>query len=229
MIVSSQSTVADARALQQRGAVNCGLQPDALIQLPLPVEASFSGVKIEKNQLCDEAAYFMILGAWEPRKNFELLLDVWEHLLAEGGPRLVLKWVGKRGELSRRSAKRLAHLKAAGWFVECGVVSDAVILELFTNARALLFPSFAEGWGLPLAEALASGLPVIASDTMICREVSQDIAEYQVASDREAWRRCVEEYAKDDSALRMAQVNRIERYRVQVWETYFQQLNGRLA
>ena len=229
LIVSSQSTIEDLNQLRERGIDLFGSQLDSMIQLPLPVEPSFAQASRARTESVKSAEpYFLILGTWEPRKNVEVLLDVWERLVVEGGCRIILKWVGRRGEISRRSTARLKRLKAMGWVEELGVVSDQGIQGLFSGATAMLFPSVAEGWGLPLAEALASGLPVIASDCPVCREVSQGLAEYRNPSDPEAWRLSVLEYAAADSKLRLAQLERLAGFRAQSWETYFTQFAGRL-
>ena len=223
-IVSSQSTLADVAQLRGRGMDLFGSQLDRVIQLPLPVEASFVGGDASHPVPVSDDPYFLILGAWEPRKNFELLLDVWEQLVAAGGSPIILKWVGRRGELSRRSAARLKRLERAGWVEVLGVVSDQTIEGFFCGARALLFPSLAEGWGLPLAEALASGLPVIASDCSVCREVSQGLAEYRDPLDTELWLLSVQKYSGADSAARQEQLERIRNFQWPTWGLYFGRL-----
>ncbi len=231
LIVSSQSTIADLNQLRGRGLDLFGTHLGAIIQLPLPVEPSFAQASVACSESMESTdPYFLMLGTWEPRKNFDLLLDVWERLVATGNPRALLKWVGRRSEISPRSVKRLERLKAMGWIEELGVVSDVEIRELFSSAQSLLFPSLAEGWGLPLAEALAAGLPVIASDLPICREVSQGLAEYLDPLRPELWLQSVSEFAIANSEARNASKRRIRSFQTSTWEAYFNLLSlDRLA
>jgi glycosyltransferase involved in cell wall biosynthesis len=61
------------------------------------------------------------------------------------------------------------------------------LVTLYREAQALLFPSLAEGWGFPLAEALTMGTPVIASDLPVCREVGGTGPVYLAPQSRNAW------------------------------------------
>src|SRR5207237_3018171 len=66
-------------------------------------------------------------------------------------------------------------------------LSSPALRQLVAHARALLMPSFAEGFGLPVIEALAVGTPVIASDLSAHREVAGDMAIYRDPTDRPGW------------------------------------------
>src|SRR5205823_1812943 len=110
--------------------------------------------------------YFVVLSTIEPRKNHELLLRLWQRLAERHGaaaPRLVL--VGHRGWENDAVFKLLDSLRGnSPHVVECPDLDDAALAAVLRGARALLSPSFAEGFGLPVVEALALGTPAIASD-----------------------------------------------------------------
>ena len=72
---------------------------------------------------------------------------------------------------------------------------DRRVAALLAGARALLFPSFAEGYGLPVAEALALGVPVLCSDLPALREVGGEVPEYLDPLDGAGWRARVLDYA----------------------------------
>jgi len=113
--------------------------------------------------------WFVAVGTLEPRKNIGLLLDIWEEL-GSGPPPLFL--VGRRGwECPAFFARLDAGVPGV---TELPDLDDTARTALVAGARALLFPSLAEGFGLPPAEALALGTPVICGPSAICREVLGD-------------------------------------------------------
>jgi len=167
--------------------------------------------------------YFVVLGTIEPRKNHLLLLHVWRQLVEEMGseaPTLVV--IGQRGweceqviDLLERNELLKEHV------IEKQHCSDAELSNWLGHARALLFPSFAEGYGMPLVEALAMGVPVIASDLAVFREIAGVIPEYLDTLDGPGWKRMIKDYAKTGSAMRTAQCARMVGYDVPTWEQHF--------
>jgi glycosyltransferase involved in cell wall biosynthesis len=85
------------------------------------------------------------------------------------------------------------------------------------GARALLLPSFAEGYGMPVAEALAASVPVIASDLAALREVGGDVPDYLDPIDGLGWYNAIVEYACDDSPARQAQLDRLLKWSPTRW------------
>jgi glycosyltransferase involved in cell wall biosynthesis len=135
--------------------------------------------------------YFVVLGTIEPRKNHALLLDVWADLAADLGPATPgLMICGNRGWNNAAVFARLDRQPAH--VTELPGLSDGAVAALLTGSRGLLFPSLAEGFGLPLAEAAALGVPVICGDLAICREVLGDSAVYLSLSDRYHWKNTIE-------------------------------------
>ncbi len=136
------------------------------------------------------APYFVTVGTIEPRKNHLLLLHLWRHLAScglETVPHLHI--VGKRGwenenivDLLERSPAIRRHVS------EHNELDDRNLFHLMKGARAVLFPSFAEGLGLPLLEAEALGLPVIASDLPVFRELAFDNTTLLDPLDTPAWK-----------------------------------------
>lgn len=121
---------------------------------------------------------FLMVGTVEPRKGHALALDAMEQLWASGvGARLVI--VGRLGWMSEALAERMRRHPAAGelliWIEQA---DDAKLDELYRSSTALIAASEAEGFGLPLVEAARYGLPVIARDIPIFREVAGDFATF---------------------------------------------------
>ncbi|MXU64689.1 glycosyltransferase family 4 protein [Oceanomicrobium pacificus] len=150
---------------------------------------------------------FVILSTIEPRKNHALLLDIWERfaatLPADALPHLHI--VGRRGW---RNEDLFARLDASPLVGQCifehGDLGDAALAQLLDRATALLMPSRAEGFGLPVAEARMRGLPVIASDLPALREVGGDAALYIPPAERDTWAAAILEAATADRGPDMA-------------------------
>jgi glycosyltransferase involved in cell wall biosynthesis len=115
---------------------------------------------------------FAAIGSFEPRKNYGFLLDVFEELWAEGhGFRLVV--IGRQNEESRVLIDRFRRHREIGNRLMCVFdASDAEIAFAYARCQALLFPSLAEGFGLPLVEARMLGCRVIASDLPALAELA---------------------------------------------------------
>jgi glycosyltransferase involved in cell wall biosynthesis len=172
--------------------------------------------------------YFVMLGTIEPRKNHWMLLQVWRRLIEKHGsdaPQLVI--VGQRGwecenvvDLLERGEHLREHV------IELSRCSDAELATYLHHAQALLFPSFAEGYGLPLVEALSVGTPVIASDLPVFKEIAGDIPDYVDPLDGLGWLSLVEEYAAAGSSMRNDQRKRIQTFVPTSWQDHFEQVDA---
>lgn len=171
---------------------------------------------------------FVVLGTIEARKNHLLLLHIWSRLVARFGdaaPRLMI--IGQRGweaeqvyDILDRGETLREHV------VELSGASDADVAFHLSCARALLFPTLAEGYGLPLVEALDLGVPVIASDLPVFREIGQDIPTHLNPIDGMGWEEAILDYASADSAARAAQLDRISMFQAPRWEGHFDAVEG---
>jgi glycosyltransferase involved in cell wall biosynthesis len=165
--------------------------------------------------------YFVCLATIEPRKNHRLLFRLWHQLAAERGaraPRLVL--IGRRGWKSRAILAGQT-VAPSGLIEEHNSLSDAEVARLLVGACALLYPTFAEGYGLPVAEALAMRVPVLCSDLPELREVGQGVPEYLDPRDEPAWAHGVRDYAEPGSLRRQTQMSRMTQWRAPSWERHF--------
>jgi glycosyltransferase involved in cell wall biosynthesis len=172
--------------------------------------------------------YFVSVGTIEPKKNHLLLLNLWRQLRAELGdktPRLII--VGRRGWENENIVDMLERSRSLVGFVEeRGGASDREAAALVAGARALLLPSFAEGFGLPLAEALGEGIPVICSDIAAFREVGGDVPEFINPLDGPSWRQAILDYMPQGSPRRRAQLDRLQHWVVPSWDRHFREIDA---
>jgi glycosyltransferase involved in cell wall biosynthesis len=167
--------------------------------------------------------YFVVLGTIEPRKNHWLILHVWRELaerLKDATPRLVV--IGQLGwecENVLDMLERCAALKPL--VIRRSACTDAELATWLRHARALLFASFVEGFGIPLVEALSLGVPAITSDLPVFLEIAGDIPDYLDPIDGAGWQALVLEYARPDSPRRQAQLQRMHGYAAPNWNDHF--------
>lgn len=172
---------------------------------------------------------FVMIGTIEGRKNHAVILDLWERLIAELGdraPQLVL--IGQRGWQAAEIFARLDAPVFQGHVIELGRCDDATMLAWLDHARALLMPSFIEGFGIPVIEALQRGIPVIASDQPVFREIAGEIPLYLPPCDGPAWEAAVRAYC-GDAPDRSRQLAAMATFRVPSWADHFAKVDGWLA
>jgi glycosyltransferase involved in cell wall biosynthesis len=167
--------------------------------------------------------YFVCVGTIEARKNHLMLLNLWRQLAAELGdatPRLVL--IGQRGWETENVVDMLERCPALRGVVhEYDNLSDVEAMRLVKGAQALLLPSFAEGFGFPLVEALAVGTPVLCSDLPALRENGSGVAEFFDPLDGPGWRAAIVDYSASSSPRRQAQLKRLAGWKPPSWQDHF--------
>lgn len=192
-LVTTQTVADDLRA--HVGAL--GRTDVSIFVAPTPVAPIFSEPR-QIDPALDGHSYFVLCSTIEPRKNHLMILAAWRDLVRRHGrsaPKLVL--VGTRGwkyelivDLSERSPPLRDHVIAVTG------LSTPGLKRLMDNAQAVLMPSFAEGYGLPVHEALAAGAPVIASDIPVFREIDAPGVTLLSPLDGEAWLEAVRQRAQ---------------------------------
>ena len=172
--------------------------------------------------------YFVILGTIEARKNHLLLLTLWRELVKRHGagtPRLIV--VGRRGWECEQVVDLLERCEAIHpYLIEKNAASDDEVVSLLAGARALLMPSYAEGFGMPVQEALAIGTPVISTPLPAIREFAGDIPDYAEPHDGTRWLELIETYARLHSPQRDAQLQRLKSFRHHTWQEHFKMVQN---
>lgn len=177
-----------------------------------------------------ERPYFIVLSTIEPRKNHLMLLQIWKRLVEQQGeqaPLLVL--VGQRGWECENVVDLLERCSLLhGHVLELTRCSDQELVTWLHHAQALLFPSFTEGFGLPLVEALACGVPVIASNLDVFKEIAGDLPEYCDPLDALGWLSLVRRYSTSNDSMRAEKINKIKQYHAPTWTKHFDIVNALL-
>ena len=148
---------------------------------------------------------------------------MWKRLAAKMGndtPLLVI--VGQRGW---QADEAIAMLDSPGQLRdhvrELSSCGDEELQDLVASARALLMPSFAEGFGLPVIEALGLGTPVIAANLPVYREIVRDIPTYLDPNDEAAWEDAVAAFTTD-GAERERQKKAMAGFNAPDWPQHFE-------
>ena len=128
--------------------------------------------------------YLLHVGSCIPRKRIDVVLETAARLRARL-PELRLVKVG--GEWTAEQRALLARPALAGAVVHVTGISRLTLACLYRRARLVLMPSAAEGFGLPVLEALACGAPVLASDLPVFREIGGAVVRYVAVGDVDAW------------------------------------------
>jgi Glycosyltransferase len=168
--------------------------------------------------------YFVMVGTLEPRKNHAFVLQLWQRMLDEWHaaeiPHLLV--IGQIGWMcgpvvhqlkTDERMKQHVHL-----MTDC---DDARLGHYLRHARAMLFPSHAEGYGLPLLEAMDLGVPVLTSPLPVFREVAGLVPDYLDLDDGDAWLEAIRDYAQPASAGREAQLQRLRGFSAPSWSDHF--------
>lgn len=192
--------------------------------MPASTSAWISGNPIPEgtSRSAMDRPYFVAVGTIEGRKNHILLLKIWQYLVEQLGseaPRLLI--IGQRGWEAEHALAMLDRNPALrGPVRELGDCDDVELARLIAGARALLMPSFAEGFGLPVVEALQLGTPVIASDLPVFREIAGDIPTYLDPTDGAGWQREILAFQRD-CPERVRQLATMQGYRAPDWAQHF--------
>ena len=139
--------------------------------------------------------YLLAVGELTPRKNLTTLISAFRAARLPEEVELLL--VGPDGYAAQSVAAQVG-----GRVQALGRVDDEQLASLYAGAIAFCFPTIAEGFGLPVLEAMQHGTPVLASDLPVLHEVAHDAAHYVAALDVVAWSRALEDIVSDGDRRR---------------------------
>lgn len=132
------------------------------------------GAAMINRRILDLPRFILAVGNHLPHKNLPALIAALAELKSLGFPRLVLALAGPRGRGTRAVESAARRLGVGEQVIILGEVADRDLAWLYNSAALLVHPSKAEGFGLPVLEAMAAGCPVVASDIPALRELGGD-------------------------------------------------------
>lgn len=140
-------------------------------------------IPILERHALELGGYSLYVGTIEPRKNLDALLDAYSMLPKSVRNNWPLVLIGYSGWRSEELHKRIVAAMTEGWVKYLGFVEAQDLPLLYAGARLFIFPSLYEGFGLPILEAMASGIPVVCSNSSTLPEVAGDAAAMCAAED----------------------------------------------
>lgn len=181
VVASSEATAADLRRYEPACAsklsvVHLGADPEFQPGTPAQIATT-------RYRLGCAGGYLLYVGTLEPRKNVGRLLDAWEALRRDDPKTPPLVIAGASGWRNSELRRRLESLREGGQGAGAaappglhllGHIDRRELVEVFQAATAFLYPSLYEGFGLPPAEAMACGVPVVVSNVSSLPEVVGD-------------------------------------------------------
>ena len=162
--------------------------------------------------------YTLSVGTIEPRKNIERLIDVYVSLPSELRNQYPLVLVGGRGWNSEQIHQKMERYRQEGWLKYLSFVPNDHLAAIYSGARLFACISHYEGFGLPVLEAMASGIPVISSNVASLPEVGGDAVVYVNPNDDEQIREALMRVLGDDALCQDLSIQGLKRSQVFSWE-----------
>ncbi len=218
---------------------NIGYLQDFMKQIgvknPAPCAVSWLGTDFREQReyrpgkrLAEIAAggkFLLMVGTVEPRKNHGLVLDAMEEALFSEGWHLVI--AGRQGWNVQETAERIrSHGQIDSRLHWIEDASDGDIEFLYQHCRFVVFPSFTEGFGLPVVEACGRGIPVLASDHPVLREVGGAYCRYFSARESASLIRAVREADQEPEYRRIR--DSLKGYKAVGWDQVAERVGAAL-
>jgi glycosyltransferase involved in cell wall biosynthesis len=162
--------------------------------------------------------YVLFFGTLEPRKNVGTLLDAYEILLSRRTDLPELRLAGKATEQSSDWLTRIARPPLSRVVRHVGYVAPEQRYALYAGARMLVQPSYEEGFGLPVLEAMTAGVPVIGAHAGAIPEVGGDAVQLVAPTDADAMAQAIERLLDDTGFLHACVERGLARSREYTWD-----------
>ena len=179
--------ITDCEAIRCAVINRFSLPKERVVAIPLA-----AGVQFQPGTPAAQDPYLLYVGTLEPRKNLPMLIEAWRALPPQSRIRLVL---------AGRCREDCPPLPRYDGLEVLGEVAAQELPALYAAATALLYPSLYEGFGLPVLEAMACGVPVLTSRDPALLELSGGAALHVDAADGKAWTQSMLQLLAQPAAL----------------------------
>lgn len=209
---TADALIVDAEYIRQELASYFSYPVDKIFTVPLAASEEFR--PYSESETLPILAHYGLLhnqytffaGTIEPRKNIMTLMDAYEQLPQALRQRFPLVLSGYEGWRSEAIHQRIDQASRSGWLKYLGFTSAEHLPALYAGARLFAFPSLYEGFGLPILEAMSSGVPVICSNSSTLPEVAGDAALMAAPLDVDAWTQLLHQGLTDEAWRQEARV-----------------------
>lgn len=216
--------ITDSEATRSEVVDYFGWSPDRITAIGLGVRSEFcprdatSGAGALDQYGLVYGKYSLCVSTLEPRKRIDLLLAAFFDLSPLLRARYPLVLVGSAGWLSEALREQIERGEREGWLRYLGFVEETVLPLLYSGARAFLYPSIYEGFGLPVLEAMASGVPTLTSDSSSLPEVADGSAWLVEPDNHDSLREGIEQVLCNDSWREVAITRGLQVASARTWE-----------
>jgi glycosyltransferase involved in cell wall biosynthesis len=215
----SEFTAREVRGLLSRN----GLPEIPVISVPLAhsfdKDNELDGGLVDRNvESITLRPFVLFVSTIEARKNHALMVAIWRRMLKEGLEPPDLVFVGRKGWRVNDLFEALHGSKFLGGKIHVlHDVSDVDLRRLYERCRFTVFPSFVEGWGLPVGESLVYGRPCVASNTSSIPEVGGELVDYIDPSNSSEAEFVIRKLCFDDDYLELRVKNIRDSFKPRTW------------
>jgi len=209
-----------------------GVRPELIVPVPLGVESLFRPQSAEETlpvlsrHSLVHGQYLLAVGTLEPRKNLQVALQAFMQLPPAIRKHYPLVLVGMTGWHTSALEAQMAPMIRAGEVRQLGYLSREDLATVIAGALTLIYPSIYEGFGLPPLEAMACGVPVIASDVSSLPEVVGDTGVLINPHDAEAVAQAIQLLVNDPAIRGKLSSKALDRSKEFTWDRCVTQTVG---
>lgn len=227
LIISNANATIDAITNLVQG-IQCTNFKTAVVPLGCDInKKQGNAIRTQIMEATEKRKYVLMVGTIEPRKNHEYVLNAFEKKLFAMDVSLI--FAGRVGwNISSFIDRTLKHEQFGKRLFMWNDLSDEEITYLYNNAYLVAFPSYNEGFGLPIIEAIDRGVPVLATDIPVLREVGKEYCKYFSVNDVESFIGLVKEYISEPQ-LYEHDKNKLKEYVKNTWDECAEQMYENLA
>jgi len=215
--------ITDSHAIKHEIMDMFGWDENKLSVVPLGVAPEFRPRQYEHHDFLKKYniqadGYSLCVATIEPRKNIDKLVSSYKLLPKKSREIFPLVLIGAIGWHSDFIMRQIEEGVREGWIIRPGFVSEEELLLFYSHAKLFIYPSTYEGFGLPVVEAMASGVPVIISNRTSLPEVAGELALVIEPDDQEEFLNALQRGLEDKQWRLQAIKNGIEKAKGYTWE-----------